>query len=37
MIEAISWILIGVGIAMLCKIAIAIYAVIETKIKEENT
>ena len=31
MIEAISWMLIGVGFAMLCKIGVAICAVIEEK------
>ena len=35
MIEAISWMLIGVGFAMLCKIGVAICAVIEEKLKEK--
>lgn len=36
MLEAIGWMLIGVGFAMLCKIGIAMCIVIEEKLKDKT-
>lgn len=36
MIDAICWMLIGVGFALLIKVSVAVCAVIEAKLKEKN-